>query len=718
MSGEKDYQLNMVSSLDAISQYKQRTPAQPSIEHRTPTGQPSGLVEVPEYVYPGPVINPACQIRILEVLPGSLNDEIYCNLAVQEVDLKSKRVRPANSQRDITGDLLTASFVNYFAKNVTWAQTKHDLWKWAPAKYRQAHDDKLSAEHVQNHAVDSAAPAFNALSYTWGSWDDHRHISLHGQSAFPVTRNLHSALRRIRDTTGTVRLWVDALCINQHDVEERNVQVRSMGSIYSIAWDVFIWLGDVNDASIPDRSQLSGRLLRRAILSLLHEVISNAKPSWWTRAWVIQEFLMARQDPVVYFGNHEMRWTNMIELGKKVKEDKELSWKFMREKWNEDSTSKEDDPLDRVCAPFYSFSNMKYLSNAGDLASFGWAWAQTQASNPRDKVYSLLGLLGEKENALITVDYNIEVDKLYAGSTFAAIASSGNLHILQFVRSERNEVTLPTWAIDFSYSYKTADSAWFSGSDMSKYLFHEAPVPWCQIQCQHVADTSIDSSSEVLTLAGLEFDTICHTIHTNKEDYCEEFWETVVETVKSPLSFFSNHPVLLTKDEQEVWTLICNLSSDPYIALSDRAQTSLSQPPPPPQTPNISTSAAKTYMTMWSLRIFHIWSRKFLQGRGQGLDKVGWRAYGMWKAYLASLSGGDVFFITRSGFVGLGHKDARQGDRIVLPFGSRYPLLLRPRADAGAFEFMGFSYVHGIMSSELRSLLSELLLREGRFCVF
>jgi hypothetical protein len=58
-----------------------------------------------------------------------------------------------------------------------------------------------------------------------------------------ITPNLHEALRRLRCTTTTQLLWADAICINQDDIDERNIQVNMMSEIYTKAASVAIWLG-------------------------------------------------------------------------------------------------------------------------------------------------------------------------------------------------------------------------------------------------------------------------------------------------------------------------------------------------------------------------------------------------------------------------------------------------------------------------------------------
>ncbi|KAK3339823.1 heterokaryon incompatibility [Lasiosphaeria hispida] len=76
---------------------------------------------------------------------------------------------------------------------------------------------------------------FAALSYVWGDAADPARIVFNGVHGFPVTRNLHAALRSLRRVGQGLRLWVDALCINQADLEEKKTQLGLMKRVYQQA---------------------------------------------------------------------------------------------------------------------------------------------------------------------------------------------------------------------------------------------------------------------------------------------------------------------------------------------------------------------------------------------------------------------------------------------------------------------------------------------------
>ncbi|KAK0624942.1 heterokaryon incompatibility protein-domain-containing protein, partial [Bombardia bombarda] len=111
------------------------------------------------------------------------------------------------------------------------------LVKLLPAKFDDPIQCKL--EHVSL----ASAPSFIALSYTWGDSTVTAPVQLHDEE-YPATSNLRSFLRHMQSLLGDpgVYLWIDAICINQLDTQERNRQVARMSHIYKSASSLFIWL--------------------------------------------------------------------------------------------------------------------------------------------------------------------------------------------------------------------------------------------------------------------------------------------------------------------------------------------------------------------------------------------------------------------------------------------------------------------------------------------
>lgn len=86
-------------------------------------------------------------------------------------------------------------------------------------------------------------PAYHALSYVWGNPQDTGLITVNG-SPFQATKNLITALRRLRSSIHLKVFWVDAVCINQLDTNEKTSQLGMMARIYKSAADVQVFLGE------------------------------------------------------------------------------------------------------------------------------------------------------------------------------------------------------------------------------------------------------------------------------------------------------------------------------------------------------------------------------------------------------------------------------------------------------------------------------------------
>jgi hypothetical protein len=115
-------------------------------------------------------------------------------------------------------------------------------------------DDEIQCE-IQHASLDGP-PRYEALSYTWGDpKGEESLVPCRGDpnASYPikvddghllVKYNLNCALKQLRHDTNPRTLWIDAICINQHDGEEKNHQVRAMARIYSGASRVLAWLGE------------------------------------------------------------------------------------------------------------------------------------------------------------------------------------------------------------------------------------------------------------------------------------------------------------------------------------------------------------------------------------------------------------------------------------------------------------------------------------------
>ncbi|KAF2796919.1 HET-domain-containing protein, partial [Melanomma pulvis-pyrius CBS 109.77] len=152
---------------------------------------------------------------------------------------------------------------------------------------------------------------YEALSYVWGNSPERKRLIIGGrngaQAYLDVTTNLYAALRRLRDPDVERIVWVDAININQDDLEERGSQVQFMASIYSFASRVIVWLGEddsgaafelIREAADGHQQPENGSHGRK-----FGELVTLLKLQWFRRIWVLQEVAAARS--VLFIFGHE-----------------------------------------------------------------------------------------------------------------------------------------------------------------------------------------------------------------------------------------------------------------------------------------------------------------------------------------------------------------------------------------------------------------------------
>ncbi|KAJ9618698.1 hypothetical protein H2203_008902 [Taxawa tesnikishii (nom. ined.)] len=165
---------------------------------------------------------------------------------------------------------------------------------------------------------------YEALSYTWGLAESTDFIIIQAgreSRSFNVTPNLYAGLRRLRREREPRAIWVDAICINQRNDQERNNQVSMMFSIYTGASSVCVWLGEAaNDSQLAIRFideilEIGGfeDLVNRPDCvprwKALKELMTR---DWFTRRWVVQEIALARR-AILHCGEDSVEWSDFAD---------------------------------------------------------------------------------------------------------------------------------------------------------------------------------------------------------------------------------------------------------------------------------------------------------------------------------------------------------------------------------------------------------------------
>lgn len=168
---------------------------------------------------------------------------------------------------------------------------------------------------------------YTCLSYVWGDTSERQLIMINGRPFF-VHHNLWEFLRVAQVYYQFTPLWIDAICIDQEAVLERNHQVRHMGEIFSRAVQVIAWLG-LQQETIEFLNLLSNRspttnlfhnerFAERRITTtptpILRRVVEGIQCfsmlEYWQRAWITQEIALA-QDIFFMAGSRRIHITQL-----------------------------------------------------------------------------------------------------------------------------------------------------------------------------------------------------------------------------------------------------------------------------------------------------------------------------------------------------------------------------------------------------------------------
>lgn len=245
---------------------------------------------------------------------------------------------------------------------------------------------------------------YEAVSYTWGEPVNEAEIIVNFV-ALPVRKNLWEALRHLRATERRT-LWIDAVCINQQNVPERNAQVKMMRQIYERAQKVVIWLGIQSDESSlafnfmkfisSDRrkrsmksEKLDGTTKYVGLQEELEAVRKLCQRPYWQRLWIVQEVVVS-QEAELYCGKDHMPWDD-FSVFQKCLEDGDIELDG-------------DDRIQKSSAfnlDQYRVYNRTDYSNLIELLE---PFSSSLCFEVRDKIYGLVGLARDATD--FRIDYS------------------------------------------------------------------------------------------------------------------------------------------------------------------------------------------------------------------------------------------------------------------------------------------------------------------------
>jgi hypothetical protein len=348
-------------------------------------------------------------------------------------------------------------------------------------------------------------PEYKALSYEWGPVDDQKTITINGEEVY-VRHNLWSALWHLRKNWGNfwvqhtfgsalwkdaggMRLWVDALCINQDDKVERAKQVSIMGSIYQHA-DVICWLGKGDgitklegtmeqlkilststlfasikghlsgDKNHINRLGLHGTNLRGDISFPVAGKTSIAESStwkselcglwshisygdvealcsldYWQRTWIVQEVVLGKRISIC-LGNVSVNGIDFYNL----------CGALLLSKLTLESL---------LMVPGYRILHLRriWISQPQNLTLMKLMRFSelSSCSDPKDRIYGMIGLASDCRNGEVVPDYTKSLTEVYYDVA---------LHVLHYPRSKFWDIVFhilhypyaKSWGVDQTWS--------------------------------------------------------------------------------------------------------------------------------------------------------------------------------------------------------------------------------------------------------------------------
>lgn len=320
-----------------------------------------------------------------------------------------------------------------------------------------------------------------ALSYTWGQPNFTESLVLDGNRALNITPNLAAALRRFRYASALKWIWVDAICIDQKDDAEKNVQVPLMANIYYGASRVMVWLGDrIEDAellqsvkklkkgdksvpSLPDKQGNNSTHVESNPLSRLGDL------RYFTRRWIIQEITL-NPNVVLCCRNVELPLPQLVGFIDTQHMNSGIhNVRLLYELWLDTAmfTVRPSEPRRNLLGDIEMFRDLDVMGNR-DIASLMDVYSHYDCSDGRDRISALLGLSRDASSDF-RVDHRDSVGEVFL--KFAEfLGNSGHMTWLLYQSLQRKykagNTTLPSWVPD----WRIAAPAHSSLSRRGKYV--------------------------------------------------------------------------------------------------------------------------------------------------------------------------------------------------------------------------------------------------------
>ncbi|KAH8822065.1 heterokaryon incompatibility protein-domain-containing protein [Xylogone sp. PMI_703] len=527
-------------------------------------------------------------------------------------------------------------------------------------------DDDIHIELHKLDLVDKHEPKYEALSYTWGLMDNPSIVFVGREKKYTlsVTRNLDIVLRYLRHRDRSRTLWIDAICINQHDIAERSNQVRIMADIYSLATDATIWLGpeqNHSDHAMEILTRISSAIRDpenfNPNTAIAHQSWDKILPylpdspqdfealsylisrEWFERLWIRQEIFHTSEVAIVQCGHRKLPWKAFRNAIWVLRYNPQPNAEHR--KWYGTNQKR----MRLLLRLFYRTPySLRWLRD-----NFG----ESKCSDQRDRIYGTLGMLFPEEKIGIVPDYSLSVLEVYRGALVRYVQSTRNLSILRDVGPSPSAYGPQwlSWVPDWSEPMGTVapDFLQLAGGPTRGYVKYSGG------NTLRVAGIHIGIVKEVWCLAS---DNISH-------QQVRDFIRNAVPSSAAEKPYPGGGSLL------EAYA---------YVLTEGELQESF------------FGEIASWYASMDDVA-------ELIQSSQSNDDTVETVPAGVLRV-VGNVIQHKAVFRTEDGYIGLGPKNTAEGDHVCAFLGCEPCMILRESREPEQYRVLGASFVHGYASGE------------------
>jgi len=516
---------------------------------------------------------------------------------------------------------------------------------------------------LQPKELDLSDPIeYEALSYTWGTTKSSVLYIGESKHTLEVTDNLAIALRHLRYPTEWRTMWIDAICIDQSNLDECSEQVAIMADIYRLAKGVVVWLGPQSNYSnyaldilrdlapkvewdsnggvdMAESEDKTWRGLREYEHMLLLDLFNRP---WFDRLWIRQEIFFSSDKATVQVGHASIPWDHLskatIFLWGKIVLHPDLAKRLT--------------------------SLNELLSTCGaSLHILRRIFGHSLCSNPRDRLYAVMHMLPDEQRRFIgTPDYKLDTLEIWKRTTIAYI------RYYQEVGPQAMSLTI----LDECFAREPFDTpSWIPKWEVDKERDHHRSLPFFGTAGGPFCSKTTYPESNILRILGVHVQSVDRVYPTEPS----KPWPWMVKELFDDLDVEEEHP---TKDHPIIacaLTLTAGYIREAYD-------------PPRTDLPGLS-EFIEDLVDIFS-------SDEDELDEWVHLNK-GRTHYNVVSDCLA----GCALITTNNGYVGLAPLLTRPGDSIIAFVGRHSLTVIRETfPDSPKYLLMGQCFIHGFMANE------------------